>query len=182
MVDFWSWLWSDNWGDGYLSFFLITKLLNHVCLIAIFSNICWYICVLCTNYFDRYWPISCRLQLISACETTNPTMHYNDVIMGTIASQITSLTIVYSTVYSDADQRKYQSSTSLAFVRGIHRRPVNYPHKWPVTRKMFPLDDVIMESSHYHCPQRSFVITQRGWVVFMTFLYLRLNILWASIL
>ena len=70
--------------------------------------------------------------------------HYNDVIMGTIASQITSLTIVHSTVYSDADQRKHQSSTLLAFERGIHRRPVNSPHKWPVTRKMFPFDDVIM--------------------------------------
>ena len=70
--------------------------------------------------------------------------HYTDVIMGTIASQITSLTIVYSTIYSDADQRKYQSSASLAFVRGIHRRPVNSPHKWPVTRKMFPFDDIIM--------------------------------------
>ena len=68
--------------------------------------------------------------------------HYYDVIMSTIASQITSLTIVCSTVYSDADQRKYQSSASLAFVRGIHR--VNSPHKWPVTRKMFPFDDVIM--------------------------------------
>ena len=45
--------------------------------------------------------------------------------MSAIASQITSLTIVYSTVYSDADQRKHQSSTSLAFVRGIHRGPVN---------------------------------------------------------
>ena len=43
--------------------------------------------------------------------------HYSDVIVGTIASQITSLTIVYSTVYSDTDQRKYQSSASLAFVR-----------------------------------------------------------------
>ena len=64
--------------------------------------------------------------------------------MGTIASQITSLTIVYSIVYSDADQRKDQSSASLAFVRGIHRWPVNSPHKWPVTRKMFPFDDVIM--------------------------------------
>ena len=70
--------------------------------------------------------------------------HYGDVIMGTTASQITSLTIVYSTVYSDADQRKHQSSTSLAFVRGIHRGPENSPHKWPVTRKMFPFDDVIM--------------------------------------
>ena len=58
--------------------------------------------------------------------------HYNDVIMSTMASQITSLTIVYSTVYSDTDERKHQSSASLAFVRGIHRRPVNSPHKWPV--------------------------------------------------
>ena len=70
--------------------------------------------------------------------------HYGDVVMGTIASQITSLAIVYSTVYSGAYQRKHQSSTSLAFVRGIHWGPVNSPHKWPVTRKMFPFDDVIM--------------------------------------
>ena len=58
--------------------------------------------------------------------------------MGGIAYLITSLTLVYSTVYSDADQRKHQSSASLAFVRGIRRQPVNSPHKWPVTRKMFP--------------------------------------------
>ena len=70
--------------------------------------------------------------------------HCCDVIMGAIASQITSLTIVYSTVYSDADQRKHQSSVSLVFVRGIHRGPVNSPHKWPVTREMFPFDDVMM--------------------------------------
>ena len=70
--------------------------------------------------------------------------HYNDVIMGAIWSQITSLTIVFSTVYSDADQRKHQSSTSQAFVRGIHRGPVNSPHKLPVTRKMFQFDDVIV--------------------------------------
>ena len=70
--------------------------------------------------------------------------HDNDIIMGPIASQITSLTIVYSTVYPDADQRKHQSSASLAFVRGIHRGPVNSSHRWPVTRKMLPFDDVIM--------------------------------------
>ena len=51
----------------------------------------------------------------------NQTNHYIDVIMTTMASQITSLTVVYSTVYSDADQRKHQSSASLAFVWGIHR-------------------------------------------------------------
>ena len=76
----------------------------------------------------------------------NGVSHYNDVIMGTIVSQITSLTIVYSTVYSDADQRKHQRSASLAFVPGIHRGPVNSPHTWPVTRKMVPFDDVIMNS------------------------------------
>ena len=66
--------------------------------------------------------------------------------MGAIASQITSLTIVFSTVYSDADQRRLQCSASLAFVRGIHRGPVNSPHKWPATRKMLPFDGVIMRT------------------------------------
>ena len=64
--------------------------------------------------------------------------------MGTMTSQITSLTIVYSTVYSGADQRKHQRSTSLAFVRGFHQWPVNSRHKGPVMRKMFPFDDGIM--------------------------------------
>ena len=71
--------------------------------------------------------------------------HYNDVVMGAIACQITSLTSVYSTVYSGVDQWKHRSSASLACVRGIHRRSVNSPHKLPVTRKMFPFDDVIMQ-------------------------------------
>ena len=71
------------------------------------------------------------------CPATTQANNYNDVIMGAIASQIFSLTIVCSTVYSNADQRKHQSSASLAFV-GIS------PYKWPATRKMFPFDDVIM--------------------------------------
>ena len=70
--------------------------------------------------------------------------HNIDVMMGAMASQITSLTIVCSTVYPGADQRKYKSSTSLAFVQGIHWWPTNSPHKWSVTRKLFPFDDVIM--------------------------------------
>ena len=57
--------------------------------------------------------------------------HYNDVIMSTMASQITSLTIVYLTVDSVADHRKHQSSRSLAFVWGIHWWPVNFSHKGP---------------------------------------------------
>ena len=63
--------------------------------------------------------------------------------MGARASQITSPTIVFSTAYSDADQRKHQSPASLVFVRGIHRLPVNSPHKWPATRKIFPFHDVM---------------------------------------
>ena len=92
-------------------------------------------------HFSYLWLFSlilhCLLSDFVSC-------HYHDVTMDSIASLITSITIVYSAVYSGSDQRKYQSSASLAFVRGIHRGPVNSPHKWPVTRKMFPFDDVIM--------------------------------------
>ena len=66
--------------------------------------------------------------------------------MGPMASQITSPAIAYSAVYAGADKRTHESSASLALVRGIHRGPMNSPHKWPVTRKMFPFDDVIMVS------------------------------------
>ena len=98
---------------------------------------CW-----CPSCFTRDEQSS--LVNIMAAYTPATSEHYGDVIMGTIASQITSIAIVYSPVYSGADQRKHQSSASLAFVRGIHRGPVNSPHKWPVTRKIFPFDDVIM--------------------------------------
>ena len=76
--------------------------------------------------------------------------NYNDVTMGVMASQITNVSIVYLSV-SSADQRKHQMSASLAFVRGIHRSPVNSPHKGPVTRKMFPFDDVITRSHAGQC-------------------------------
>ena len=67
--------------------------------------------------------------------------HKNDVIMSAMASQITSLSIVYSSVYLGADQRKHQSSSSLAFM-------------WEVTgdRKMFSFDDVIMSHAKYSGP------------------------------
>ena len=74
-------------------------------------------------------------------------MHYSNVIMGTMASQITSLTTVlifYLTVYLGADQRTNQRSTSLAFVWWIHRWPVNSQHKRPVAWQMLPFDDVIV--------------------------------------
>ena len=78
-------------------------------------------------------------------------------LIGTIWRQdSTSFTIVYSTVYSGTDERKHKSPASLAFVRGIHRSPVNSPHKGPVTRKMFPFDDVIMTRP---CVRRSTLAT-----------------------
>ena len=66
-----------------------------------------------------------------------------------MASQITGVSIVCSTVCSGADQRKHQSFASLACVRGIHQLPVASPHKSPVKRKIFPFDDVIMLTAHY---------------------------------
>ena len=78
------------------------------------------------------------------CKNVNCLLHHNYVIMSAMASQIAILTIVYWTVHSGTYERKDQSSASLAFVRGIHRWPVNSPHKGSVTRKMSPFDDVIM--------------------------------------
>ena len=114
----------------------------------------------CLKYFDmalsehiNWWPpmihgmlawigyVSgiCRPDWWRLKTDSRPKTNYNAVIMGAMASQITSLSIVYSIVYSGADQRKHQSSASLAFVMGIHRSPVNSPHEGPVTRKCFHL-------------------------------------------
>ena len=94
-----------------------------------------------------------------------------------MASQITSLTIVYSTVYLGADQRKHQSTVSLAFVQGIHRGPVNSPHKWPVTRKMFPFDDVIMLASQSYLPHLSYYNAAGPYHVMLSFVIIRMGIL-----
>ena len=93
---------------------------------------------------DIYWSHEIFVKDLSSLENVLPKsanediiplclvhLHYSDVIMGSIAYQITSLTIVYSSVYSGPDQRKHQSSASLAFVQGIQRGPVNSPHKGP---------------------------------------------------
>ena len=103
---------------------------------------------------------SCFIQIIStrmvikwiklsvaslSCFGSNIAMlHYSDVIMSTIRYQIIGVSKVCSTIGSGADQRKHQNSASLAFVRGIHRWPVDSPHKWPVMQKMSPFDDVII--------------------------------------
>ena len=97
-----------------------------------------------------YLPWSIPLAFMKLSNNSCWVNHYDDVIMSAIASQITSLTIVYSTVYPGADRSKHQSSASLAFVWGNHRGPVNSPHKWPVTRKIFPFDDVIMSCNVCH--------------------------------
>ena len=86
--------------------------------------------------------------------------------MGTIASQITSLTIVYWTVYSGANQRKHQSSASPAFVLRIHRWPVYSPHTRPETRKMFPFDDVIMHRNSTRYQQRHLFQENFNWCNF----------------
>ena len=77
--------------------------------------------------------------------------YWLDVTMSMMASLITGVSIDYSIVSLGADQRKHQNSASLAFVRGIHRWLVNSPHKGPVTPKVFPFDDVIMESCGWWC-------------------------------
>ena len=86
-----------------------------------------------------HWP-----QQVEAPRLPLTHLHYSDVIMSVMVYQITKVSIVYSSICSGTDQRKHQSSTSLAFVRGIHRSPVNSPHKGPVTWKIFPFDHVIM--------------------------------------
>ena len=101
---------------------------------------CWFILLLSLTRRDCVFENAvCPILVFTA-------YHYNDVIMSAMAAEITSPTIVYSTIYSGADQSKHQSSAPLAFVRGIHRWPVNSPHKGPVTRKMSPFDDVITSS------------------------------------
>ena len=95
------------------------------------------------------WGLGDIIILFQCCDIV--ILHYDDVIMSAIASRITSLTTVYLIVYSRADQRKHQSSASLACVRGIHRRPVNSPHKGPVTREMGPFDDVIRVKLCHQC-------------------------------
>ena len=127
----------------------------------VYKNNCGDKKILRPSYFPSYFSSDCsctgkspyidtRPWLLRICITTNQHwLHYDDVIMSKIASQITSLTIVYSTVLSGADQGKHQSSASLSFVWEIHWWPVNFPHKWPVTRKIFLFDDVIMFISKF---------------------------------
>ena len=136
-----------------------------------------------SHYLNQCWHSSMSPYGITRCQWVSLVLcitdglvtwfhfaHYSVVIMGMMASQIISVSKVYLTVYSGADQRKHQSSASLAFVWEIHWWPVNSPHKWSVTLKMFPFDDVIMpfseSASHKSCScfvLLCFVVNQ--WVI-----------------
>ena len=137
--------------DGIIPYAIVdTRDRKHQCLLIALQDLSyWWFKILVSNHFANILILvlfNCKQQYCYAKSRHlwEAYGHYDDVIMGAMAFQITSLTIVYSTVYSDADQRTHQTSASLAFVRGIHPGPVNSPHKWPVTREMFPFDDVIM--------------------------------------
>ena len=137
-------IWNDIWNDTCFSIIFqwdrlcaFSMYAFHQILTMAFGDLNW-------GSIQSLWGIDLRQRR----KTFH--WHYSDAIMSAIAPQITNPTIVYWTVYSGSDQRKHQSSASLAFVRGIHRWPVNSPNKWPVTRKMFPFDDVIMVMLHVY--------------------------------
>ena len=104
-----------------------------------------FICdLILSDWHTRRIITSCNWTFVIQALLYTTQNHYSDVIMGAMASEITSVSIVYSNICWGTDQRKHQSTASLAFVRRIHRWPVNSPHNRPVTRKMAPFDDVIM--------------------------------------
>ena len=117
------------------------------------------------SFYVQGWILELPSWSINVVTCNLVSCHYNDVIMVAMASQISSLTIGYSTVYSGADQRKHQSSASLAFVRGIHRWPVTSLHKWAIIRKMLPFDDVIMRYVHNHTFRRTLMFCT-SWAMF----------------
>ena len=96
--------------------------------------------------YRHWWVGGWKIDGYQRAATNNIALHYSDVIIRAMVSQITGVSMAFSTVCSGAAQRKHQSSASLAFVRGVHRSPVNSPQKGPVTRKIFPFDDVIMNA------------------------------------
>ena len=92
------------------------------------------------------WLDSCKRQHTSISCLHHSHNHHSDVIMSAMVSQITGISTACLTGCSSVDQRKHQSSAPLAFLKGIHWRRVDSPHKGPVTQKMFTFDDVIMST------------------------------------
>ena len=142
-----------------------SPLKDHQSFITVYGLYAWYVPYLLFMILFPLWVYN--------------SLRYNDVITGAMASQITSVTVVYSIVYSDADQRKHQSSALLAFARGIHRGPVNSPHKRPVTRKMFPFDDVIMVGNDETKSNNPYTKFRTPFKLFVTFIALHI---WQGIL
>ena len=93
---------------------------------------------------------------------TNSTLQWRHNELDGVSNHQPRDCLLYSTIYSRADQRKHQSSASLAFVWGIHRWPVNSPHKGSVTRKMFPFDDVIIKNYGEPLRSQNLVILSSG--------------------
>ena len=126
------------------------------------THLSFYVNIVCHKVFVKLVSIMSVPKALTVFPALLLWPQYNDVIMSPMASQITSLTIVYSAVYSGTYQRKHQRSASLTFVMGIHRWPVNSSHKGPVMRKMFLLDDVTMP---HKC-----IFSFLGWNTDVTFL------------
>ena len=132
------------WDTDQLTLYSIRYLHNIVLYFALALSTLLYGCLWRNHpqllFVRLFWGHS--ILWLSDCK--NSERHYDDIIMGAMASKITSLAIIYSTVYSGIEQKRHQSSESLAFVWGIHWWPVNSTHKCPVTRQMLPFDDAIM--------------------------------------
>ena len=109
----------------------------------------------------------------------NAPRHYSDIIMSTKASQITAVLMGCSIVRSGTDQTKHQSSVQLDFVRGIHRWPVDSPHKGPVTRAMFPFDDVITWTNcDVHQRDLLALLTGQCLLEYSRYIYISPNCVW----
>ena len=125
--------------------------------------------------FNTFWmTVICQIYMYDEWTSEQGDIcHYGDVIMRAMASQIACVSIVCSTICSGTDQRKHQSSASLAIVRGIHRWPVDSQHKGPVPRRLFPFDDVIMVAPY--------VLFQRGTYRIYAVIYIYMGIYGLSI-
>ena len=108
-------------GDKPLSEEMLVRSLTHICVtrppwVKQIKDAC---CP--AGHVWGCYPVAVSLHYGLVAPYNDMGLHYDDIIMSVMASQITSLTIVYSSVYSGADQRKHHSSASLVFVRRIHQ-------------------------------------------------------------
>ena len=95
-----------------------------------------------------------KIEIKCRWNQTTKVIHYCDVIMGVRWHLKSPASQLFTQPFVQAQIKKNQSSASLAFVRGIHQWPVNSPYKWPVTRKMFPSDDIIMRHTFWRPKDR----------------------------